>query len=352
MMKKLLKWFSVPALLVLVYLVGPTPAKPTFESELPIINQQGEALEQLIVLEEEAVAGIKEDNQARIIWADSSKKEKTPYSIVYLHGFGASQAEGEPVHRNLARKFGCNLYLSRFAEHGVEGDSIFKDLKAQDLVASTRKAVAIGKQIGDEVIIVGTSTGGALGLYIASQHPDIKALICYSPIIDFYDKNTLIIDKPWGIQLMRMIVGSDFFDNEKPPLVRKYWTSRYMINGVVALNSFVKEAMIESTFKKVTCPVFLGYYYKNDSLQDQIVSVPAMLEMFEQLGTVDQQKLKVAFPESGDHVIASYITSKDYQGVEIATENFLREVVGLDTTVVTDSSTIYRQTRLKLSPGM
>ena len=41
--------------------------------------------------------GIKPDNQARIIWADSSKKEKTKIAFLYLHGFSASQAEGDPV---------------------------------------------------------------------------------------------------------------------------------------------------------------------------------------------------------------------------------------------------------------
>ena len=33
-------------------------------------------------------------------------------SVVYLHGFSASQEEGDPVHYDFAQKFGCNLFLA------------------------------------------------------------------------------------------------------------------------------------------------------------------------------------------------------------------------------------------------
>lgn len=328
-MKKILKWLSVPVILVLIYVAGPKPPTPVLNGSLPTVNNNLEELENVINSKEAMVDGIKEDNEARIIWYDSAAKEKTPYSIVYLHGFSASQGEGEPVHRNLASKFGCNLYLSRLVEHGVDRDSVFKTLTPEALLASAKEAVAVGRQIGDSVIIVGTSTGGALGIYITAKNPDIKAMVCYSPIIDFYDQNTFIINKPWGKDIMRMVVGSDFMVNDEPDEVKKYWTTKYMIDGVIALKSFVSETMVEETFENVTCPFFLGYYYKNDSLQDHVVSVPAMLEMYDQLGTPAGQKLRIPFPESGDHVIASYLTSKDYQSVEDETVKFLKNIVGL-----------------------
>jgi hypothetical protein len=39
-------------------------------------------------------------------------------------------------------------------------------------------------------------------------------------------------------------------------------------------------------------PVFLGYYYKDGTLQDDVVKVDAMLNMFDHLGTPDEQKSK------------------------------------------------------------
>ncbi len=73
----------------------------------------------------------------------------------------------------------------------------------------------------------------------------------------------------------------------------------------------------------------MGYYYKNDTLQDHTVSVPAMLDMFEKLGTPDELKVKQPFPEAGEHVIGSYLTSGDLDGVRKATFLFLEEVVRL-----------------------
>ena len=87
--------------------------------------------------------------------------------------------------------------------------------------------------------------------------------------------------------------------------------------------------MVPETFKKITQPVFMGYFYKNDSIQDKVVSVPAMLEMFEQLGTAPSQKRKMAFPDSGNHVMTSYITSKDLGSVQEETFAYLEEILGL-----------------------
>ena len=54
-----------------------------------------------------------------------------------------------------------------------------------------------------------------------------------------------------------------------------------------------------------------------------------MQEMFPLLGTPAALKVENAFPESGDHVIASHFTSKDLNGVQQATEEFFENVLGL-----------------------
>jgi hypothetical protein len=51
-----------------------------------------------------------------------------------------------------------------------------------------------------------------------------------------------------------------------------------------------------------------------------------MQEMFKQLGTPTQLKKELAFPKSGDHVLASSITSQDWEGVLFATIQFLEEI--------------------------
>ncbi|MGB3587764.1 MAG: alpha/beta hydrolase, partial [Tunicatimonas sp.] len=329
-MKKVFSWIvGVALVLSLAVAVGPQPNHGNLTGELPKVTTNLTSLEQEINRAESQNLLVKEDNEARIVWADSSQ-QKTPYSIVYLHGFGASQGEGAPVHTTLAKKYGCNLYLSRLKEQGIESDSAFKTMTAENLLESAKQAVAIGKSLGEQVIIMGTSTGGALGLFITAENPDIAGLVLYSPIIAPQDDNLYLLNRPWGMQLMEMMTGDDHVVEEREGLTRQYWSRVYYIEGYAALAGIVEETMVEETFQKIKCPVLLGYYYKNEEEQDDVVSVAAMQTMFEQLGTPKNLKQSVAFPEAGNHVIASYVRSADWQGVLKETDTFLQEVMNLN----------------------
>jgi len=57
--------------------------------------------------------------------------------------------------------------------------------------------------------------------------------------------------------------------------------------------------------------------------------VNAMLKMYEQLGTNSEQKMKMSFPEAGNHVIACELTSGCYNDVINATIKFGEEVLRL-----------------------
>lgn len=331
-MKRFGKWLSgIILALFIVYSVGPKPSKPDFtihESNLPASLND---LENNINNSERAVKGIKPDNQARIIWADSSKKEKTKIAFLYLHGFSASQAEGDPVHKDLAKKYNANLYLSRLAEHGIDrGDSTMIDLKAGTFEASAEDALSIAKKLGNEVVVIGTSAGGALTLYMASRHPEIKAIVLYSPCVKLFDKTATILDKPWGLQIARLVSGGPTkkFKSDSQSHAN-YWQLDYRMEALVALQNLVSNTMKPEVFSNIKCPVFLGYYYKNETEQDSTVSVPAMLKMFDELGTPAGLKQKEAFPDAGAHVIASYIRSKDWQDVERETDKFLLDIVKL-----------------------
>jgi len=331
-MKTFAKWLGGIILVILIaYSVGPKPAKPDFNMPEISVASTLIDLEKQINESEKAVRGIKPDNQARIVWVDTAKKEKTKTAFLYLHGFSASQAEGDPVHRDIAKKYNANLFLARLATHGIDrGDSSMIDLTADDYVASAEKALAIAKQLGDEVIVIGTSAGGALTLFLASRHPEIKAIVLYSPCVKLYDGTAVILNKSWGLQIARKFTGGPVNKYEaESPEHANYWQLRYRIEALVALQNLVANTMKPETFSKITCPVFLGYYYKNETEQDNTVSVPAMLTMFEELGTPAGLKQKMAFPETGAHVIASYIRSKDWQSVERESDKFLDEIVGL-----------------------
>jgi pimeloyl-ACP methyl ester carboxylesterase len=179
-MKKALKiLIAFVLLLVVAYLMGPSPAEPQFKTDLPLVSASLIELEQEVNVSERMKKYLKPNKQARIVWADSAHKHKTPYSILYLHGFSASQEEGAPVHTNIAQRFGCNLYLARLQDHGTQHPDVFLNLTPENMVASAQRALAIAQQLGDSVIVMGTSNGGALGLYLTSTQPRVCALIVY-----------------------------------------------------------------------------------------------------------------------------------------------------------------------------
>jgi hypothetical protein len=88
--------------------------------------------------------------------------------------------------------------------------------------------------------------------------------------------------------------------------------------------------MTKEVFEKVKIPVFLGYYYKDEEHQDNVVSVDAMKEMFEQLGTPASLKKSEAFPNSGNHVITSNLLGKLTDAPIASSEAFLSNVVKLN----------------------
>ncbi|RZK36500.1 MAG: alpha/beta hydrolase, partial [Pedobacter sp.] len=253
---------------------------------------------------------------------------QTEYAVVYLHGFSASKTEGNPVHLNLAKSLNANLYLARLADHGVDTIAPMQFFTADRLWESSKLAYAIGKKLGKKVILVGTSTGGTAALKLAATYPEINSLILLSPNVAINDKNAWLLNDPWGLQIARTVLGSDERKVDgRTEEYKKYWYTNYRIESLVELQEFVESTMQKSVFEKVRQPVLMLYYYKNELEQDPVVRVDAMLKMFDELGTPDNLKRKIAIPNAENHVLGSYITSKDLPSVETAIDNFVGNVL-------------------------
>jgi len=224
------------------------------------------------------------------------------------------------------------LYLSRLAEHGIDTTEPMVNLTADNYWESAKQALAIGKQIGNKVILVGTSTGGTLALQLAAEYPDVYALILMSPNIVINDPTAWILNNPWGLQIARLVTGSKYIDSKDTrEAFRKYWTYHYRIEAAVNLEELLETSMNKKTFEKVKQPTLTLYYYKDSVHQDSTVKVSAIKEMFTQLGTPADKKREVAMPNTGNHVIGSWIRSNDVPGVERETERFMTEVLGMKT---------------------
>lgn len=327
---KFLKWLGITLLVLIpVYFLGPKPAAPDYQLQLPDIPAEPAALETYIS-GKESKHKLKPDNEARILWFNDSLKQQTEYAVLYLHGFSASQEEGDPVHYEFAQKFGCNLYLARLDAHGIDTTEPLASFTAAGLWNSAKEAYAIGKRLGKKLILLSTSTGGTLALKLAAEFPDIAGLILLSPNIAINDPNAWLLNNPWGRQIAELVEGKYRTVSDTTAIYAQYWNNRYVTRSLVQLEELLETTMKESTFRKVTQPVLLLYYFKDEENQDKVVKVSAMKRMFRQLGTPDSLKREIPVPDAGDHVIGCYIKSKDIQKVQEECEKFAAEILKMN----------------------
>lgn len=326
-MKKYLLMFSL--LLLAAFFLGPNKYFEPVEGAIELLDIPLQNLDKYIADKEAKVANIRPDNESRIVWVDSLRK--TPYSIVYLHGFSASWFEGNGVHIPFAERYGCNLYLPRLAQHGIRDKETFGDLTPQEYLDSAKEAIAIGRLIGEKVILMSCSTGSTLGVYLEAENPDlVDAQIMYSPNIDLGFASSELLTLPWGGPIANQVMGeyrniAQFHSKED----MQYVTSEYKTEGLIGLKALIEMTMTSETFEKITKPYFIGYYYKNEEEKDKVISIDALLDLDKQTKTPAAKKRLVAFPNVKTHVVPNTVQSKDIASVQAATFKYAEEVLGL-----------------------
>ena len=126
-------------------------------------------LDQYLDQSESSFNNIREGLNKEILWNDPEKKQQTELSVVYLHGFSASRLEISPVPENMSLALGANLFMTRLSGHGRTGKDLGES-SANEWLQDALEALEIGKRIGKRVVLMGTSTGGTLVLWLALKY--------------------------------------------------------------------------------------------------------------------------------------------------------------------------------------
>ena len=329
----MLMLFILLTLVILLYLLGPKAPLPSFNADIPTLSIPLNKLDAHIAKQEALIKDIKPNNQARIVWASDILKKspaKTSYSIVYLHGFSASPLESDPVIFDIAKKFGFNLYIPRLADHGRSSIESFKDLTGDQLILSAKKALAIGQLIGEKVIVISCSTGSTLSSYLAAENPTSTfAMVMYSPNFGLHDGRSKLMAMPWGLQLAKKIFGGNYRNIKMESGAQPFWTTKYRIEGLVNLIPLLNKTMTDETFKKITQPYLLAYYYEDEENCDKIISVPKIRNFHKVSSTPHHLKREAPLATVKSHCISNKHQSKDWQSVYKATEDFFVQVLKL-----------------------
>ncbi len=312
-------------ILVVTYFMGPVPSKPDYSNTLQELPSDLGELERFVAQVEDSMP-VRMDNQARIVWQKGF--EKTEYSIVYLHGFAGSYRDGYPVNKNIADSLNANLYLSRWAGHGLIPPASLDNFNGVNAWESAKQALLIGNRIGEKVIILSTSTGGTLALKLAATFPDrIFALVNLSPNIEDDQPGTFVLNTNWGYEIADLIsFGKNKKIEHEQEIAKQYWDTIYPSRALVDLQVLVETTMLPDTFKKIEVPVLTLYYHKNFIEEDQHVEVSVYEDAHKLFSTPDSLKSLIPLKTPGTHFIGSEIKSKDTQIVEKEILDFLKRI--------------------------
>lgn len=109
---------------------------------------------------------------------------RTATSVVIFHGYTSVPRQFQLVAEGY-RAQGCNVWLPRLPYHG-ERDKMTSDFSKIDAALLRRFAdenVDIANALGRDVIVIGFSGGGSLGVWSGSQRTDVDKTVLISPVL-------------------------------------------------------------------------------------------------------------------------------------------------------------------------
>lgn len=216
---------------------------------------------------EAMVGGIVPGAEKRIHWA-GAQGVKTPWAVVYLHGFSATAEEIRPVPDRVAAALGANLYFTRLAGHGL-GPARFAGPTVNDWMIDVAEALAIGRRIGARVLVIATSTGGTLAAEAALQADlagKIDGIVFVSPNFGLQALAAKLLDGPMARRWVAAVAGAERCFQPANAVQARYWTTCYPTVALLPMAALVRHAVAQD-YSGIRTPALFLF-----SPQDQVVS--------------------------------------------------------------------------------
>ncbi|MCO5143222.1 MAG: hypothetical protein M9962_09050 [Oligoflexia bacterium] len=283
-----------------VFLVVGFIAKPT-----TLLANQLIELKEEIRKSESQIIGLKKGTEKQILFFDEKNPKRTPLSVIYLHGFSASPQEISPLPQKLAKKLKANLYLHRYKGHGIKGMDGLKNVDHYDWIRETHRAYEIGRTLGNEVIVLATSTGASLALIESLNNSrSVKTLLFISPNFGLKNSFSPLLLWPGGSLLARLVFGE--YREWKPQSKEQeyFWTTKYPSKTLIELMRAV-DFSVHLSNSNLSIPIFVMR-----NLNDTIVDVEKIREvLFINNGHTNRKICCDELPSENDHVLAGDILS-------------------------------------------
>ena len=196
-----------------------------------------EDIDSLLESQEKMVRGLRPGSEKKILWTQGNAvKSKT--SIVFIHGFSASRVEIDPVVDLIAVELNANVYFTRLRGHGQDGKAL-GEATYEQLLDDTIEAIDIGKSIGDDVVLMGCSTGCSLIHIALGQDHDIKAAIYISPNFGPKPIKGQALRIPGAKLLVPLVFGQEHSFVAKNDEYTTCWTTKYPTKALFTIKTTV-----------------------------------------------------------------------------------------------------------------
>ena len=256
-----------------------------------------------LAAEESEVPGITEETAKEVVWAYPASRAKTPLAIVYIHGYSADKRELRPVPDQVAEALGANLFYTRLSGHGSDLAALAEP-SANDWLNDFAEAVAIGRQIGERVIVMSTSTGGTLTAWAASLGltEGVNAFVMVSPNFRLADWRAPLLTMPFARAIVPLVYPSRQLELVKPAPDGSR-TANFPTIALLPMAALV-ETVRGIDFSAITTPTLFIY-----SQQDQVVDPAATASVIERWGGPKEVLLAPETEDPLGHMLAGDLFS-------------------------------------------
>ncbi len=182
--------------------------------------------------------------QKHILWADPAARDRRPVAVVYVHGFSATLEEIRPVPDRVARALDANLFYTRLAGHGRDGAALARAY-LEDWTREVAEAIAIGRRLGERVILIGTSTGATLIARLLAEprwRAGVDGVVLVSPNFALADRRAALLHWPFAETLVPRLAGAERRFVPHNARHAKYWTEAYPTVALLPMAAAVRAA--------------------------------------------------------------------------------------------------------------
>ncbi len=244
--------------------------------------------------------------EKRVVW-HGAVGERTDLTVVYVHGFSATSEEIRPVPDRVAETLGANLVYTRLQGHGRDGDALAA-ATVQGWINDMAEALVVARRIGDEVVVISTSTGGTVAAALA-DHPEVmakvKGMIFVSPNFGIKAPAAKLLTWPGARYWVPIVAGAKRSFEPTNAKHAQYWTHKYPTVAVMQMASLV-QAAFSKDYSEALVPALFWF-----SEGDQVVEAARTKEVASRWGADVTVALQTVSETSDpqEHVIAGDIRS-------------------------------------------